>query len=63
MEQKLDAEHHDEYRVSKKNPEMRFVNVTDKKLTIARLAIIYSVKIILNNGLKLLGVKSLEVMR
>ena len=42
---------------------MRFVNVTDKELTIARLAIIYSVKIILNNGLKLLGVKSLEVMR
>ncbi|MBC50337.1 MAG: hypothetical protein CMI93_02100, partial [Pelagibacteraceae bacterium] len=34
-----------------------------KDLTLARLSLIYSVKIVLNNGLSLLGVKSLEEMR
>ena len=35
----------------------------NKELTFARLGLVYSVKIVLSNGLNLLGVKPLEEMR
>ena len=41
----------------------RFINVDNKDLTFSRLSLIYSVRIILSNGLNLLGVRPLDVMK
>ena len=38
-------------------------DIDNKDITLTKLAIVHSVKIILNNGLNLLGVKPLEIMK
>ena len=61
--QSLSSKFHSLWNYGKKNAQLRFINLNDKNLTIARLRMIYALKIILNNGLNLLGVKPLEVMK
>jgi len=61
--QSLASKFHSFWNYGKKNSSKRFINIGNKDLTLARLSLIYSVKIVLNNGLNLLGVKPLEVMR
>ena len=61
--QSLASKFHSFWNYGKKNPSKRFINLDNKDLTLSRLSLIYSVKIVLNNGLNLLGVKSLEEMR
>ena len=61
--QSLSSKFHSFWNYGKKDSSKRFINVDNKDLTLARLSLIYSVKIVLNNGLSLLGVKSLEEMR
>ena len=61
--QSLASRFHSFWNYGKKDSSKRFINVDNKDLTLARLSLIYSVKIVLNNGLSLLGVKSLEEMR
>ena len=46
-----------------KNSKLRFINLKNRNLTIARLGMIYGLKIVVSNGLHLLGVKPLEVMK
>ena len=61
--QSLASRFHSFWNYGKKDSSKRFINIGNKDLTLARLSLIYSVKIVLNNGLSLLGVKSLEEMR
>jgi arginyl-tRNA synthetase len=61
--QSLASKFHSFWNYGKKNPTKRFVNAKNKELTFSRLSLIYSIIIILNNGLNLLGVKPLKVMR
>ena len=42
---------------------MKKRNLKNRNLTIARLGMIYGLKIVVSNGLHLLGVKPLEVMK
>ena len=61
--QSLASKFHSFWNYGKKDSSKRFITIENKELTISRLSLIYSVKIVLNNGLNLLGVKSLEEMR
>ena len=61
--QKLASKFHSLWNIGKQDSNMRFINIQNKSLTLSRLCLIFSVKIILNNGLNLLGVKPLEVMK
>ena len=61
--QTLASKFHSFWNIGKQNSQMRFINMDNETLTLSRLSLIYSVKIVLNNGLNLLGVKSLEVMK
>ena len=61
--QLLSSKFHSFWNYGKMESSKRFINPDNKELTIARLSLIYSVKIILNNGLNILGVKPLKVMR
>jgi len=61
--QALASKFHTLWNYGKQNTNLRFINSKDKNLTFARLGMIYSLKIILSNGLKILGIKPLEVMK
>ena len=61
--QSLASKFHSFWNIGKQDSEMRFINMGNKSLTLSRLCLIYSVKIVLNNGLNLLGVKPLEIMK
>ncbi len=61
--QSLASKFHSFWNYGKKDSSKRFITIENKELTISRLSLIYSVKIVLNNGLNLLGVKSLQEMR
>ena len=61
--QSLASKFHSFWNYGKKNPTKRFIIDDNKDLTFSRLSLIYSVRIILSNGLNLLGVKPLDVMR
>ena len=61
--QTLASKFHSFWNIGKQNSQMRFINMDNETLTLSRLSLIYSVKIVLNNGLNILGVKSLEVMK
>ena len=61
--QSLASKFHSFWNYGKKDPSKRFINVKNKDLTLSRLSLIYSVRIVLNNGLTLLGVKPLKEMR
>jgi len=61
--QSLASKFHSFWNYGKKDSSKRFIIDKNKDLTLSRLGLIYAVKIILNNGLNLLGVKPLEEMR
>ena len=61
--QSLASVFHSLWNYGKKDPARKFVVAEDKNLTLERLTLIYSARIILSNGLNLLGVKPLNVMR
>ena len=61
--QSLASRFHSFWNYGKKDPSKRFIIIKNKDLTFARLGLVYSVKIVLSNGLNLLGVKPLEEMR
>ena len=61
--QSLASKFHSFWNYGKKDSSKRFINVDNKDLTFSRLSLIYSVRIILSNGLNLLCVKPLDVMR
>ena len=61
--QSLASKFHSFWNIGKQDSEMRFINMGNKSLTLSRLCLIYSVKIVLNNGLNLLGIKPLEIMK
>ena len=61
--QSLASRFHSFWNYGKKDPSKRFIIIKNKELTFARLGLVYSVKIVLSNGLNLLGVKPLEEMR
>ena len=61
--QSLASKFHSFWNYGKKDSSKRFINVDNKDLTFSRLSLIYSVRIILSNGLNLLGVRPLDVMR
>ena len=51
------------WNYGKMDPSKRFINIDNKSLTLSRLSLIYAVRIILSNGLNLLGVKPLNIMK
>jgi arginyl-tRNA synthetase len=61
--QSLSSKFHSFWNYGKMDPSKRFVIIDNKNLTLSRLSLIYSVRIILSNGLNLLGVKPLNVMK
>ena len=61
--QSLASKFHSHWNFGTKNKNIRFINIDNKDITLTKLAIVHSVKIILNNGLNLLGVKPLEIMK
>ena len=61
--QSLAAKFHSFWNYGKIDPSKRFLNIDNKDLSISRLGLIYSVKIVISNGLNLLGVKPLNVMK
>ena len=61
--QSLSSKFHSFWNYGKMDPSKRFINIDDKNLTLSRLSLIYSVRIILSNGLNLLGVKPLNEMK
>ena len=61
--QSLASKFHSFWNYGKKDSSKRFINVDNKDLTFSRLSLIYSVRIILSNGLNLLGIRPLDVMR
>ena len=61
--QSLSSKFHSFWNYGKMDPSKRFINIDNKNLTLSRLSLIYSVRIILSNGLNLLGVKPLNVMK
>jgi len=54
---------HSLWNRGKESPQLRFVNQTDRKSTLARLALVHAVRSILASGLAVLGVAAPEEMR
>src|SRR5690606_12139199 len=54
---------HSLWNRGKESPQLRFVNQTDRKSTLARLALVHAVRSILASGLAVLGVAAHEEMR
>ena len=61
--QSLSSKFHSFWNYGKMDPSKRFINIDNKSLTLSRLSLIYAVRIILSNGLNLLGVKPLNIMK
>lgn len=61
--QSLSSKFHSLWNYGTKNTNLRFINLKNKNLTIARLGMLCALKIVINNGLILLGVTPLEVMK
>ena len=61
--QSLASKFHSLWNYGKQNSELRFINTKKYDLTLARLALVHALKIVVNNGLNLLGVKPLDVMK
>ena len=60
--QSLASKFHSLWNYGKQNPDLRFINTNDKNITMEKLNMIYGLKIVLKDGLDILGVKPLEVM-
>lgn len=54
---------HAQWNRGKDRPQLRFVNVTERDLTCARVALVVSLTIVLGSGLSLLGVSAPDEMR
>ena len=60
--QSLASKFHSFWNYGKMDITKRFINIDNKELTLSRLSLIYSVRIVIGNGLNLLGVKPLNKM-
>ncbi len=54
---------HAVWNKGKEMPQLRFINVKDEKMTLARLALVQAVATVISSGLGLLGVSAPEEMR
>ena len=54
---------HAVWNKGKEMPQLRFINVKDEKMTLARLALVQAVATVISSGLGLLGVNAPEEMR
>ncbi len=54
---------HSLWNKGKDSPQLRFVNQTDRNMTLARLALVYAVRAVLASGLSILGVGAPQEMR
>ncbi len=54
---------HSHWNRGKDQPQLRFVKANDRQLTIARIALVSSLTIVLGSGLRLLGVSAPDEMR
>ena len=58
----LAAEFHSLWNKGKESPHLRFILLNNKKLSIARLALLRAIRYVLSNGLHLLGVRPVDAM-
>ncbi|GAA0770676.1 arginine--tRNA ligase [Roseibium denhamense] len=54
---------HGHWNRGKEMPQLRFIDASNEKLTLARLALVRAVSLVLSSGLSILGVKAPEEMR
>ncbi|MEP4030502.1 DALR anticodon-binding domain-containing protein, partial [Roseibium polysiphoniae] len=54
---------HGHWNRGKELPQLRFINADNTKLTVARLALVRAVSLVLASGLAILGVDAPEEMR
>jgi arginyl-tRNA synthetase len=54
---------HSLWNAGKQNAELRFVSADDRPITIARLSLLMATKIVLGDGLKLMGITPMSEMR
>ena len=54
---------HGHWNRGKDLPQLRFINVEDRELTLARLALVFGVQLVLKAGLAILGVSAPDEMR
>jgi arginyl-tRNA synthetase len=59
----LASEFHAHWNRGKELPQLRFINQTDSHSTLARLALVHAIKLVLSSGLGILGVSAPEEMR
>ncbi|MCP4386086.1 MAG: arginine--tRNA ligase [Hyphomicrobiales bacterium] len=59
----LSAAFHAHWNRGKESPQLRFINQTESELTMARLALVHAIKLVLSSGLAILGVRAPEEMR
>ena len=59
----LASDFHGHWNKGKESPELRFINATDSHLSIARLALVHAVALVISLGLDILGVAAPEEMR
>jgi arginyl-tRNA synthetase len=59
----LASEFHAQWNRGKELPQLRFISAADVELTLARLALVHAVKLVLSSGLAMLGVNAPEEMR
>ena len=59
----LAAEFHQQWNRGKDLPQLRFINPDRPALTLARLALVHAIKLVLSSGLDVLGVSAPEEMR
>jgi arginyl-tRNA synthetase len=59
----LASEFHGHWNRGKELPQLRFIDVSDSGVTLARLALVHATKLVLSAGLAILGVSAPEEMR
>jgi arginyl-tRNA synthetase len=59
----LAAQFHAQWNRGKELPQLRFINPGETQSTLARLALVHAIKLVLSSGLEVLGVNAPEEMR
>ena len=59
----ITSEFHHLWSLGNSKPELRYIIPGNKKLTVARLSLAESVRIVISSGLLLIGVKPLEMLK
>ncbi|WP_421724106.1 arginine--tRNA ligase [Bauldia sp.] len=59
----LASDFHAHWNRGKELPQLRFINQTDSESTLARLALVHAINLVLSSGLAILGVRAPEEMR